>query len=140
MQVPLNDEGDYDGGQLVWAVAGRLELPPRPAGSATIHTAGVVHGVTKMTRGVRYSLFLCQLPRSEFAAAADPQLQYLVACAEAQLTGFFQKALSFIETTSDAVLATTIADYHSFLLQSAAMTEAGTDSDAPRGVPRLRSR
>jgi hypothetical protein len=91
MQVPLNDQdSDYEGGQLVWAVEGHLEVPSRPAGSATIHTAGVVHGVTAITRGVRYGLFLCELPPQKPAQQEDDEevkldLQYLVAGAVEQL-------------------------------------------------------
>jgi hypothetical protein len=44
-----------------------------------------VHGVTAMTRGVRYGLFLCELPR---AAGGAVDLRYLVAPAIEQL-GFF---------------------------------------------------
>lgn len=62
MQVPLNEPSEYDGGELVWAVGGALEVPSRAAGSATLHSASVVHGVTAMTRGQRYSLFLLELP------------------------------------------------------------------------------
>lgn len=62
MQVPLNEPSEYDGGELVWAVDGALEVPSRASGSATLHSASVVHGVTAMARGQRYSLFLLELP------------------------------------------------------------------------------
>ena len=47
MQIPLND--DYDGGDLVF-VTGKegVRVPDRPAGSFTIHTSNVVHGVTEL--------------------------------------------------------------------------------------------
>ena len=63
MQIPLNEPTEYDGGELVWAVEDGLEVPSRAAGSATLHSAGVVHGVTAMTRGQRYSLFLLELKK-----------------------------------------------------------------------------
>lgn len=75
MQIPLNSDTEYDGGRLVWVQDGRFEVPPRHAGSATIHTCGVVHAVTPMTSGVRYGLFLCKLPED----ALDVDLTYLVA-------------------------------------------------------------
>eukprot|EP01044_Picomonas_judraskeda_P008106 COSAG03_NODE_905_length_5401_cov_2.949830_3_plen_866_part_00 len=59
MHVALNDEAEYEGGRLVFATASGFEQPPRPAGSAVIHSDRVVHGVTVLRSGVRYSLFLC---------------------------------------------------------------------------------
>jgi hypothetical protein len=60
LQVPLNCEQDYTGGRLVFVneQASRLEAPHRPAGSVTIHDNSIVHGVTPLTQGVRYGLFL----------------------------------------------------------------------------------
>jgi predicted 2-oxoglutarate/Fe(II)-dependent dioxygenase YbiX len=62
MQVVLNDGAEYAGGRLVFlSAAGALVVAPRVAGSATVHDASIVHGVTTMRRGgVRYSLFLLQ--------------------------------------------------------------------------------
>jgi|EP01046_Picozoa_sp_COSAG06_P033156 predicted 2-oxoglutarate/Fe(II)-dependent dioxygenase YbiX len=62
MQVPLNEPNVYDGGRLVFLTAdGELECTSRTAGSATIHDNGVVHGVTEMTSGVRYALFVLRV-------------------------------------------------------------------------------
>jgi hypothetical protein len=60
MQVPLTDDTAYEGARLTFlsASTGRLSVPPRPMGSATVHDHSVVHGVTVMTAGVRYGLFL----------------------------------------------------------------------------------
>ena len=62
MQVPLNDESDYTGGRLTFVTEGGLVQPRRQAGSATIHDCTIAHGVTELTHGVRYSLFLLTLP------------------------------------------------------------------------------
>ena len=65
LQVPLNNPAEYDGGRLVFAsAAGELLATPRRAGSATLHDSSVVHGVTELTRGVRYALFLLNEPAS----------------------------------------------------------------------------
>jgi hypothetical protein len=57
--VPLNDEGEYGGGRLVLAVAGRgFVQPSRAPGSASVHDGAIVHGVTEMENGARYGLFL----------------------------------------------------------------------------------
>jgi large subunit ribosomal protein L40e len=60
MQVCLNDENNYEGGLLVYATSNGFVVPKRTAGSSTIHNYKSVHGVTSMTSGIRYSLFLCQ--------------------------------------------------------------------------------
>jgi hypothetical protein len=58
MQVALNSDEEYDGGRLVFATSEGFVVPARCTGSATIHTCSVAHGVTALTRGVRYGLFL----------------------------------------------------------------------------------
>ncbi len=63
LQVPLNDPAENEGGRLVLASApGKLLATPRVAGSATLHDNSVVHGVTELTRGVRYALCLLDEP------------------------------------------------------------------------------
>jgi hypothetical protein len=65
MIVALNDECEYGGGRLVYASpSSGLLVPRRPAGSLTIHTAGVVHGVSALESGVRYVLILEGSPTS----------------------------------------------------------------------------
>ena len=44
----------------MFATRDGLRVPPRPAGTATVHTSAVVHGVTRHTAGVRYGLFFLQ--------------------------------------------------------------------------------
>ena len=61
MQIPLNGDGDYEGGRLVYATKSGLEFPSRPAGSATTHNNRIAHGVTTLARGVRYGLFFLVL-------------------------------------------------------------------------------
>ena len=73
MQVPLTDDGDYDGGRLVYATKEGLVTPRRPAGSATTHDNRIVHGVTTLTRGVRYGLFFLVLPTTATTAQPQPQ-------------------------------------------------------------------
>jgi len=56
LQVPLNDT--FVGGDLVFATNGKICVPQRPAGSATVHGNDIAHGVTTLRSGIRYSLFL----------------------------------------------------------------------------------
>jgi len=58
--IALIDDEEFEGGRLVFATRDGLRVPPRPAGTATVHTSAVVHGVTRHTAGVRYGLFFLQ--------------------------------------------------------------------------------
>lgn len=60
MGIALNDASEYSGSRLTFALPGTGELvqPERRAGTATIHTNRVAHGVTPLIDGVRYGLFL----------------------------------------------------------------------------------
>jgi len=57
MQVILSDESDYSGCDLVYVTGKGFQQPRRRAGTATIHDNTILHGVTEMESGVRYSLF-----------------------------------------------------------------------------------
>eukprot|EP01046_Picozoa_sp_COSAG06_P008403 COSAG06_NODE_424_length_15925_cov_10.806079_4_plen_548_part_00 len=70
MQVPLNDDSEYDGGRLMFATARGMLQPIRPGGSATIHESHVVHGVSQMLGGVRYGLFLLRNTEGAHAGRA----------------------------------------------------------------------
>lgn len=58
LQVALNNDTEYEGGRLVYLTEGKVHTPERKAGSITIHENDIVHGVTKLESGIRYSLFL----------------------------------------------------------------------------------
>ena len=108
MQVPLNGDDEYAGGRLVFATANGFVLPARPAGSCTVHTRHAVHGVTALTAGTRYSLFLCNAP---FEA---PDLRYLVDAAAAQFP-FFDRALALLNGASDEELGGHVAEYVGYM-------------------------
>lgn len=55
--VHVNLNVDFTGGQLLLALGDSLMRPEREVGCAMGHNCAVVHGVTRITRGVRYSLF-----------------------------------------------------------------------------------
>jgi hypothetical protein len=58
IQMTLNDDTEYEGGRLCFITSEGLSVPSRPAGAITIHDAEVVHGVSCLHKGVRYSLFV----------------------------------------------------------------------------------
>lgn len=60
VQLVLNDESEYVGGRLCFYVNSRqgLEIPKRDAGHLTVHDREVLHAVTQLESGTRYSLFV----------------------------------------------------------------------------------
>lgn len=67
VNISLSSEGDFQGGDLLAVVGENLQLIPKKAGLATIHSSQIVHGVSRITSGLRYSLILF------FTARATPQ-------------------------------------------------------------------
>mmetsp|Transcript_2098 Transcript_2098/g.6319 ORF Transcript_2098/g.6319 Transcript_2098/m.6319 type:complete len:447 (+) Transcript_2098:1959-3299(+) len=57
-QLTLNDDREYTGGRLCFVRSGGLYQPRRPAGALTIHDRQVVHGVSRLFEGKRYSLYV----------------------------------------------------------------------------------
>mmetsp|Transcript_10137 Transcript_10137/g.15009 ORF Transcript_10137/g.15009 Transcript_10137/m.15009 type:complete len:455 (-) Transcript_10137:858-2222(-) len=58
LQVALNSDDEYEGGRLMYATMNGLHIPQRQAGCATLHESSIAHGVSEMTAGCRYGLFL----------------------------------------------------------------------------------
>ena len=59
VQVPLSDDDTCEGGLLLFARAdGTIVHTKRRAGTVLAHDGRLVHGVTKLVRGVRYGLFV----------------------------------------------------------------------------------
>jgi hypothetical protein len=47
----------------VYATCAGFVVPRRPAGSLTIHSGSIVHGVSALESGVRYGLLIEGMPR-----------------------------------------------------------------------------
>ena len=58
VQVCLNSDEDYEGGRLIFYAQGKCHVPERTAGYASIHDRDILHAVSRVTSGVRYSLFV----------------------------------------------------------------------------------
>jgi len=58
VNIALNNNDDFDGGRLLALHGGTLKELPRHPGSAILHAGNVVHGVSRIERGTRYSLIL----------------------------------------------------------------------------------
>ena len=56
--MALSDDAAHSGGRLLAACNGRVQPLERGEGTATVHSSKLLHGVSKMTRGTRYSLIL----------------------------------------------------------------------------------
>ena len=113
MQVALNDPVEYDGGLLVFATPQGFVAPARNAGAYTIHNHKSVHGVTSLTRGVRYGLFLCRLADDDDDDEKDNEtaafVRELSAAVREQLD-FYARALAFLRRINDdAALAAAIS-------------------------------
>ena len=112
LQVCLNEPDQYEGGRVIFATGRGLICPPRLVGSATLHTYDVVHGVTKLTHGVRYSLFLCDtLPPPQAELTLSKQILH-----QASVTyDYFAVILPYLQALSPKQLQQVVEDYMIFL-------------------------
>ena len=117
MQVALNAEHEYGGGKLTFATAHGFVQPARPRGSATTHVNSLVHGVSTLTHGVRYGLFLCDIK------GGSVTLHYLIDASRAQFA-FFEEALDLLDSATDTELLRVVREY-------AALLEKGAGEGAP---------
>jgi hypothetical protein len=62
LHVPLVDGKEFEGNTLIYATHDGFQIPKRRVGCALIHDNTIPHGVTPLTRGVRYGLFLLSRP------------------------------------------------------------------------------
>jgi len=58
VNVALGDDASFTGGRLLACYDGAIRLLSRAEGEATVHASTLLHGVTMMMSGVRYSLIL----------------------------------------------------------------------------------
>jgi hypothetical protein len=107
MQVALNE--GFKGGELVFATGEGFLVPPRPAGTATVHESQQVHGVAKLEAGFHCRLFLCHIGGEPNAAPAASSNE-LIAPALAELA-FFEEALPWLLAASEADLLWAVAAY-----------------------------
>ena len=57
LKIPLNSHSKYKGGDLIYLTKNEIHIPKQNLNSMTIHQNNIVHGVTRLTSGIRYSLF-----------------------------------------------------------------------------------
>ena len=109
MQISLNNENDYSGGLLLFATSKGFVAPKRTPGSYTIHNHKSVHGVTSITRGTRYSLFLCQtkIESDDDSMNDDENVQLLSTLREKMFVEkeFFERALCLLQNMNDEEIA-----------------------------------
>ena len=65
VNVALSDDAAHVGGRLLGVYGGKVHTIERTEGTATVHSSELLHAVTSMTSGARYSLilFFDPLPR-----------------------------------------------------------------------------
>mmetsp|Transcript_48580 Transcript_48580/g.96873 ORF Transcript_48580/g.96873 Transcript_48580/m.96873 type:complete len:119 (+) Transcript_48580:1242-1598(+) len=56
--VACSDDENHSGGRLVCVVDGKVQTITRREGEATVHPSSVLHAVTAMQSGIRYSLIV----------------------------------------------------------------------------------
>jgi hypothetical protein len=56
--VALNDQSEYQGGQFVMLGDKQLKYVPWHTGKATLHAGNLIHGISRILKGTRYSLVL----------------------------------------------------------------------------------
>ena len=58
VNVALTADAAVEGGRLLGVCDGRVRVLPRAEGDATVHSSALLHGVTRIEAGTRYSLIL----------------------------------------------------------------------------------
>ena len=58
LNVALSADDAHVGGKLLGIADGRVQVFERREGEATLHSSKLLHGVSRMTSGTRYSLIL----------------------------------------------------------------------------------
>lgn len=99
VNIGIGDESDYTGGQLLFLAslqgaktrsdgfasalatpaAACIVAPTRPRGSAVVIRNTMLHGVSKLTSGVRYNLFAFCDDGTEHPSAADHGIPFTTA-------------------------------------------------------------
>lgn len=62
LKISLNKESEYKGGHLIYLTNGKINKSEQKIGSITIHTNEIIHGVSPIISGIRYSLFILNTP------------------------------------------------------------------------------
>jgi hypothetical protein len=58
VNVALTDDASLAGGRLLGVYAGAVHTIRRSEGEATVHSSLLLHAVSRMRRGMRYSLIM----------------------------------------------------------------------------------
>ena len=58
VNVALTDDNAFSGGKLLGVFGGAVQAITRAEGEASVHSSSLLHGVSRMREGVRYSLIL----------------------------------------------------------------------------------
>jgi hypothetical protein len=58
VNIALTSDVDVEGGRLLGAYDGAVRLIKRSEGDATVHSSALLHGVTRMRAGTRYSMIM----------------------------------------------------------------------------------
>lgn len=74
VNIALNEDTGFAGGKLLALSGSSLTVPSRAVGTAIVHAGNLVHGVSKIESGTRYSLIMFFHSRASVASAEAPSV------------------------------------------------------------------
>ena len=77
INVALADDAAHGGGRLICLLDGAVQLEERVEGAATVHPSSLMHAVSRMTSGARFSLIIF-FGRNERIAAFNHEVRRLL--------------------------------------------------------------
>jgi len=114
----------------LYATSNGFVVPKRTAGSSTIHNYNSVHGVTSMTSGIRYSLFLCQTitdeEENDEEQHANEEVELGTNLKEQVLNefDFFESAVALLKGMDDEEMLSFVEQYQTWFESSSSSSSS----------------
>lgn len=105
VQVCLNSDTEYEGGRLIFYAQGNCHVPERKAGFVSIHDRDILHAVSRVTSGVRYSLFVVDKANTLGNGVLRLNKEGVKEIVFSYTSGFESSADAEVEDFTDACLA-----------------------------------
>eukprot|EP00446_Apocalathium_sp_SHHI-4_P047933 CAMPEP_0177394316 /NCGR_PEP_ID=MMETSP0368-20130122/55466_1 /TAXON_ID=447022 ORGANISM="Scrippsiella hangoei-like, Strain SHHI-4" /NCGR_SAMPLE_ID=MMETSP0368 /ASSEMBLY_ACC=CAM_ASM_000363 /LENGTH=337 /DNA_ID=CAMNT_0018860651 /DNA_START=36 /DNA_END=1050 /DNA_ORIENTATION=+ len=103
INIALSDDTDHIGGRLIAVLKDQVSLCERAEGTATVHPSSLLHAVTRMGSGTRYSLII-------FFGKVCPQAGHkLVLCTPETMDALYPEDEAHTRATAAATVATVSA-------------------------------
>ena len=105
IQLCLTSDTEYEGGRLVFYAQGKCHVPERKAGFVSIHDRDILHAVSRVTSGVRYSLFVVDKANTLGNNVLRLNKEGVKEIVFSYTSGFESSADAEVEDVTDACLA-----------------------------------